>query len=145
MTQWLTTVSELVTAAAVKAGLGHRLAAFDGDAWVWIWRHESKPDRTTEERLRIRPDSLNEGVEFELSAVAWMESQRAIAANRMVWSQFVRTVDLQEQSTGLLTALAHHLGEGRRSAVALGEHLDHLNKGRKEMVDDLRARGLLSG
>jgi hypothetical protein len=144
MMDWFATVSDFVNEAAQKAELKQCLGGFDGDAWVWNWRTQPTGERTSEARLRIRPDSLTDGAQVEVSAAAWIETRRDVATNRVLWSQFFDGTQLQEHSR-MLPALSEHLREGRSAAIKLGESLDKLAQRRDDMMTDLKKRDLLEG
>jgi hypothetical protein len=142
---WFAGVKAIVSQAAEKAHLQPVLGAFDGDAWVWSWRPVSRADRTAEARLRIRPDVFNEGVELQVSAAAWMEKRRDVAANRVVWSQFVRTGELQKYPTSVIGPLAENLAVANDFASQLSQRLDDVARERAVLMDTLKKRELFEG
>lgn len=144
MTKWFAIVAGYVNEAAQKAELKPCLGGFDGDAWVWNWRLQATKERTTEARLRIRPDSLGDGAQVEVSAAAWMENRRQVAASRVVWSRFFDAAELQKHSK-MLPALYEYLREGQLAAVKLSEQLDATAQSREQMLADLKKSGLFKG
>jgi hypothetical protein len=142
---WFSDIKHIVDQAADKAHLKPALGAFDGDAWLWIWRPVSREDRTAEARLRVRPDPFNEGVELQVSAAAWMEKRREIAASRVVWSQFVRTAELQKYPNNVVTPLGQNLAIANDFANQLSQRLDDVARERAVLIDTLKKRDLFDG
>lgn len=56
---------------------------FDGDGWVWKWREYTwDRERVSEVHFRARPEPLGEGVETEISILAWMLQNRKLSYGR---------------------------------------------------------------
>ena len=148
MSDWPSIFASVVRNAASKSGLSERVGAFDGGGWIWIWRYAPKlqdAGRVGEARIRACPDSLNEGLQVEVSAAAWLEDQREVAASRVIAGQFVRYDDLDSKSEVLTENLAASLAEAWAASQAFTHKLSELRLSRAELVEDLKRRNLLQG
>lgn len=145
MSDWIALITDVVTSAASKADLPMRVGAFDGSGWAWIWRVPLKeqPHRVGEARVRVQPDSLNEGVEIEVSAAAWLDHQREIAASRTISSRFVSYGDLERQGTDFTTGLPETIRRAWQTAAHLAENLPEIERSRAEAaraIENFRTR-----
>ncbi len=56
---------------------------FAGDGWVWKWREYTRDrERVSEVHFHARPEPLGEGVETEISILAWMLQNRKLSYGR---------------------------------------------------------------
>lgn len=143
MMKWWPQMEGIVVDAAGKAGLPRRIAAFDGDAWVWVWRRDSKPGRTAEASVRVRPDTLDEGVHIEVLSAAWLEGRRSVATNRALWGQFFTVTNINQDADALTKILSDHLRKAWDTASALDNRLEDVSRSREQVMGDLQKRGLL--
>lgn len=151
MTDWTAIITKAVADAASKAELRTSPGAFDGSGWIWLWRPDSRHGaghRVSEARIRVQPDSLNEGLEIEVSAAAWLEDRRNIAASRTIAAEFVTYRNLEKDAGELTSRLAHHLSDAWRTAFHLAERLPDVQNARgrvAEVIQNFRQRPSVDG
>src|SRR5262245_32593154 len=128
---------------ATKAGLSPTKGAFDGDGLSWFWRCQPDTGGTGEARVRVQPDSLNEGVEIEVSAAAWQEQDRQIAASRTISSTFWKYQDVENRESDLTTENARNLRAAWEAAGHLVSKLPDVREVRNKAltaIEEVRRR-----
>lgn len=151
MNDWLRRLNNVASDAAEAASLPYpSLFAFDGDSWVWVWSSTLQPsnelgETITEVHLRVRPDSLADGFQTEVSALAWVSEHRDLSWARTFTSSFLLFKDLEYSSSVLPSfraelrdTLDRAFKEASNAAYPLGE----IQERREQTAQELQKRGL---
>lgn len=151
--RWLIGARKLEAAvekAATKRGLGSLAGGFDGSAQVWLWYDSVDTDggkAVAQTRLTVRPDQLGEGVETDISAVAWMGNNRSIAWTRRYFGVYLEleTLERKESLDKFGNSLVRVLLRARKGALAHAKRLPELITRHQELMNDQRVVEKLLG
>lgn len=147
---WIEQVAKAVLTAGEHAKLPPPIVhGFDGDSWVWTWRHESDGNRKVgpriaEVQVRAHPDPLGEGIATEVAAASWVPDQRQLSWARTFAASFVTFKDLAHASDALADELTQSLAAAWRAAADAADRLEDVAQRRAHTARELKDRGLLA-
>ena len=149
MNDWLAQLTTAVSEAAAKTKdlPTEVVPGFDGNGWIWLWRlYVQEATRVVEVRFRARPDSLDRGIQVEVSASAWMVQQREQAWACTYWADYVSeqffSLEDSRKFKGFIDRLSQHLDEAWKGASSAVHALESIGGSRKRVMDALRARNI---